>query len=116
MSEDASSPVPGPDTSDAPESPLPPLVAWPPPGLERLRGDLWKVIDRLGVGGAIFTLPLLAALTLPQDPWQLGIYGDAWWVVLVTSTVGLWFLVSPPPQPSFPLCERPESTRSKRSA
>ena len=93
MSEDTPSPVSGSGTLDAPESALPPLVTWPPPGLERLRGDLWSVIDRLGMGGAIFTLPLLAALTLPQDPWRLGIYGDAWWVVLVTSMVGLWFVL-----------------------
>ena len=90
MSEDASSPGPGPDIA---ESPVPRLVAWPPPGLERLRGDLWEVVDRLAVGG-IFTLPLLATQTLPQDPWRLGIYGDAWWIVLVTSIAGLSFMLA----------------------
>ena len=93
MSEDASSPTWAPDAAAELETP-PPLAVWPPPGLERVQGDLWGVIDRLAVGGAVFTLPLLAALALPQDPWRPGIYGDAWWVVLVTSLVGLWFLLA----------------------
>ena len=54
-----------------------PLIAWPPPGLSRLRGDLWEVIGTLGAGATVFTLPLLAALTLSRDPWRLGIFGSS---------------------------------------
>lgn len=116
---DASGPTESPDTPDAPdpsdlpsgpdlthaeersdaaeeasEPPAQPLVRWPPPGLERLQGDLWTVVDRLGMGGAIFALPLLAAMTLSLDPWRTGIFGDAWWIVLFTSVVGLWILLA----------------------
>ncbi len=94
MSEDASSPVSGADTPQPIESRPEPLVACPPPGLERVKGDLWRVILQLGVGGSLFTLPLLAALSLPQDLWRLGFYGDVWWVVLLPSLVGLWFLLA----------------------
>lgn len=81
------------DGEEGPDAPAP-LLAWPPPGLGRLRADLWRVVDRLAVGGAVFTLPLLAALTLSRDPWETGIFGDAWWVVLFSSALGLWFLLA----------------------
>jgi hypothetical protein len=71
-----------------------PLLAWPPPGLTRLRGDLWQVIATLGAGATVFTLPLLATLSLSRDPWRLGVFGDAWWIVIVTSIVGMALLLS----------------------
>jgi len=71
-----------------------PLVAWPPPGMSRLRGDAWEVVGTLGAGATVFTLPLLAALTLSRDPWRTGFFGDAWWIVIVTSVVGMSLLLS----------------------
>jgi len=71
-----------------------PLLAWPPPGLSRLRGDLWEVIEKLGGGATVFTLPLLATLSLSREPWRLGVFGDAWWIVIVTSIVGMALLLS----------------------
>jgi len=70
-----------------------PLLPWPPPGLERLRGDLWNTAASLGVGGSIFVLPMLAALTVPQDAWRPSIFGDAWWILLITSASGLAALI-----------------------
>lgn len=75
MDSEASTPAPPPDASDDDvrrgippdergsgdddelEPPLLPYVSWPPPGLERLHGDLWRVTARLGAGGAVFTCP-----------------------------------------------------------
>lgn len=79
---------------DALEPPLLPYVSWPPPGLERLHGDLWRVTARLGAGGLVFSLPLLAAATARQDFWSLGLFGEAWWILVVTSLVGLAVLAS----------------------
>jgi hypothetical protein len=69
------------------------LLPWPPPGLERLRGDLWSTSTNLGVGGSLFVLPMLAALTVPQDAWRPSIFGDAWWILLITSASGLTALI-----------------------
>lgn len=70
------------------DSPPPPL-SWPPPGLHRLQGDLGRVTAKLGTGATIFTLPLLASVAIPQELGSLGLFGEAWWILLVTSVVGL---------------------------
>lgn len=77
------------DDEDLLEPPLLPYVSWPPPGLERLQGDLWRVTAELGAGGIVFTLPLLVSAVTRQDFWSLGLFGEAWWILLVTSVVGL---------------------------
>ncbi len=66
-----------------------PLLAWPPPGLGRIKGDLWIVVRKLGVAAGVFVLPLLALLTVPEQEPGLGPLGDAWWVTVVTSLVGI---------------------------
>ncbi|MBW1881748.1 MAG: hypothetical protein JRJ84_25600, partial [Deltaproteobacteria bacterium] len=77
-----------------PASPSAPLAAWPPPGLERIQGDLWNVIERLGIGGAILSFPLLTTLTLQGDPWRPSIFGDSWWILLLTTAVAIGLLLS----------------------
>ena len=66
-----------------------PLLAGPPPGLGRIKGDLWIVVRKLGVAAGVFVLPLLALLTVPEQEPGLGPLGDAWWVTVVTSLVGI---------------------------
>ncbi|MEX2466263.1 MAG: hypothetical protein WD995_05100 [Gemmatimonadota bacterium] len=66
---------------------------WPPPGLDRMQGDLWKIVVRLGLAGVFLVLPLLFVTTYPQDLATLGPFADAWWVTLVLATVGLAFAV-----------------------
>lgn len=95
----ATDPAPPSDAAPTPDSSRPPtgarpFVSWPPPGLERLQGDLWHVIGQAAVGGSILTLPLLAALAVEQDFWTLGLYDEAWWIVVVTSLAGLAVLAS----------------------
>jgi hypothetical protein len=83
-------------TVDAPDDfPSPqPSAAWPPPGLERIQGDIWGVLGHLAAGGVLFTLPLLVSLTVRQDFWSLGVFGDAWWILLITTFVGLAVLMN----------------------
>lgn len=68
-------------------------LRWPPPGLERMQGDLWTVVVRSGLAGIFLVLPLLFATTYPQDLATLGPFADAWWVPVVLATVGLAFAI-----------------------
>lgn len=68
-------------------------IRWPPPGLERLQGDLARVTGRAALGGGIFVLPLLYVLSRSQGFASLGPFADAWWVPLVLATLGLAFSV-----------------------
>ncbi|MSR20182.1 MAG: hypothetical protein EXR91_04280 [Gemmatimonadetes bacterium] len=49
----------------APMTSLPPL-SWPPPGLERLQGSIWRVIGVSWIGSLVLVLPLLWALAVEQ--------------------------------------------------
>lgn len=68
-------------------------LRWPPPGLERMQGDLWTVVVRSGLAGIFLVFPLLFATTYPQDLATLGPFADAWWVTVVLATVGLAFAI-----------------------
>lgn len=70
-----------------------PMLRWPPPGLERLQGDLWRVAARGAMGGATLVLPLLFVAARGHDISSLGPFADAWWVSLVLAAVGLGFAV-----------------------
>jgi hypothetical protein len=65
------------------------LLSWPPPGLGRIQGDLWVVVRKLALAAVVFVLPLLAMLTVPEREPGLGPLGDAWWVTVVTSLLGV---------------------------
>jgi hypothetical protein len=66
-------------------------IRWPPPGLERLQGDLVRVATRAALGGGILVIPLLFVLGRDIDFATLGPFADAWWVTLVLAIVGLTF-------------------------
>ena len=65
------------------------VLRWPPPGLERLQGDVWNVVRSGTLAALILVFPLLLSISLRQDFWSLGPLGSAWWVILITTGVGL---------------------------
>jgi hypothetical protein len=73
-----------------PTAPRPPL-RWPPPGLERLQGDLWRVAGRGALSGGTLVLPLVFVVTRRHEFSSLGPFADAWWVLVVLAAVGLGF-------------------------
>jgi hypothetical protein len=62
---------------------------WPPPGLERVQGDLPAIAQRAGLAGILLALPLLLIAAREQEFASLGPFADAWWVPLFLLTVGL---------------------------
>jgi hypothetical protein len=66
-------------------------IRWPPPGLERLQGDLVRVATRAALGGGILVAPLLFVLGRRLDFATLGPFADAWWVSVVLAIAGLTF-------------------------
>lgn len=75
---------------DAPRqitSPVPPL-SWPPPGMERLQGSLWRVIVLSWTGSLILVLPLLWALAVEQPFYSLGPFEDNWELGMAIAAVG----------------------------
>jgi len=50
-------------------------LRWPPPGLERLQGDLWIIIQTSTLAALILVFPLLLAVSLEQRFWSLGLSG-----------------------------------------
>lgn len=89
----APSPVDDPGHTYHAEATERPGLAWPPPGLERLQGDLWHVIRRAAAAGLFLVLPLLLAVTRETVFWSLGPYEGAWWVLLASSGVGIALLL-----------------------
>jgi len=67
----------------------PALPKWPPPGLERIQGDLLTVAQRAGLASILLVLPLLLIAAREQDFASLGPFADAWWVPPFLMTVGL---------------------------
>lgn len=66
-------------SSDAPRKiPSNTALSWPPPGLERLQGDIWLVIGLAWAGGLILVLPLLWALAIEQPFYSLGPFEEHW--------------------------------------
>ena len=66
---------------------VPPL-SWPPPGLERLQGALWRVIAVGWIGSLVLVLPLLWALAVEQAFYSLGPFEEAWELGLGISLIG----------------------------
>ena len=63
-------------------------LRWPPPGLERLQGDIWNVVRSGTLAALTLVFPLLRSMSLQQEFWSLGPLGSAWWVMLITTGVG----------------------------
>lgn len=70
------------------ETPVQPM-RWPPPGLARIQGDLWLVARKMAVVAAVLVVPLLVVIGLPHSPYGLGPLGEAWWLVLLTTILGV---------------------------
>jgi hypothetical protein len=80
-----------------PEAPAPASTSylrWPPPGLERLQGDLWRAVRELVVGGSFLVFPLLWAVGEARSFDRAGPFGESWWIVLATTVVGVLILLS----------------------
>lgn len=84
MTDDATA---GPTPQRPPET----FFRWPPPGLERLQGDLWRAAARGALAGGFLVLPLLFVLSRSRSFASLGPFADAWWVTVVLAIVGLGF-------------------------
>lgn len=66
-------------------------MRWPPPGLERMQGDLSVIAGRAALSGGLLVLPLLLVVTRQQDFATLGPFADVWWVPVILAAVGLTF-------------------------
>jgi len=66
-------------------------LPWPPPGLERMQGDLGQVAARAALAGGLLVLPMLFVVAREQGFATLGPFADAWWVTVVLTSVGLAF-------------------------
>ncbi|MGE0158042.1 MAG: hypothetical protein AB7T31_01450 [Gemmatimonadales bacterium] len=71
---------------------LPPL-SWPPPGLERLQGSLWRVIGVTWIGSLVLVLPLLWALAVEQPFYSLGPFEENWELGLGVAVLGAVIIV-----------------------
>jgi hypothetical protein len=70
-----------------------PPLSWPPPGVERLQGSLWRVIGLLWTGCLILVLPLLWALAVEQPFYSLGPFEDNWELGMAIAAVGAVLVV-----------------------
>lgn len=64
---------------------------WPPPGLERMQGDLWRVVRSGWLAAVLLVFPVLFVTTTSWDLATLGPLADAWWAGAVSATFGLAF-------------------------
>jgi hypothetical protein len=71
----------------------PPPLSWPPPGLERLQGSLWRVIALGWIGSLVLVLPLLWALAVEQPFYSLGPFEDNWQLGLGIAVLGAVIVV-----------------------
>ena len=71
-----------------PAEPAGPALQWPPPGLERLQGDIWQITRTGMLAAIILVFPLLLVISTPQEFWSLGPLGNTWWVILIPMVAG----------------------------
>ena len=76
-----------------PPAPQRSSLSWPPPGLETVYGRLWPLIALLAIGDVVLLLPLLVAVGTRQHFASLGPFGQNWWFLIVTTTVGVLIIV-----------------------
>lgn len=67
------------------------ILKWPPPGLERTQGDLWRIAASAAMAGVFLVLPLLFIAGRGRGFATFGPFADAWWVTLGLATIGLAF-------------------------
>ncbi len=80
------------DASDPPAQQQSSL-SWPPPGLEALHGRLWPLVALVAIGDIMLFLPLLVAVGTRQHFASLGPFGENWWFLIVTTTLGVLILL-----------------------
>ena len=66
-------------------------IRWPPPGLERIQGDLTLIAARATLGAGLLVLPMLFVVGRDQSFASFGPLADAWWVLVVLASIGLGF-------------------------
>lgn len=71
----------------------PPPLSWPPPGMERLQGRLWRVIGLSWIGSIILVVPLLWELSVEQPFWSLGPFEGEWQVGTTIAALGVLLLL-----------------------
>ena len=79
-------------------------LEWPPPGLEKARAALWRLILMPMLGSVLLLLPLLAVVTLDSAglgdatsawPWLLGLSSFAGFAAFARGGAHLWRLRAP---------------------
>ena len=68
------------DATPPDPQPMQSPLSWPPPGLERLQGLLWRAILISWAGSIILVLPLLWAVAVEQPFYSLGPFEENWQV------------------------------------
>ena len=80
------------------------VLEWPPPGLEKARAALWRMILMPMLGSLLLLLPLLAVVTLDSAglgdassswPWLLGVSSIAGFAAFARGGLRLWRLRAP---------------------
>lgn len=75
-------------------NPEPSYAPWPPPGLEPVHGKFDPLITLLAVADLLLVVPLLAAVGTPGPFWSTGPFGGIWWMLLLTTVIGLAVLIA----------------------
>ena len=92
-------PAADPPAAEPPAAPPPgarsrrPPLPWPPPGLEKIQGKLWRVIGTLWLGSLVLVLPLLWSLGIEQPFSSLGPFEANWELGLFIALLGLAILL-----------------------
>lgn len=77
----------------APDEKAPgPLLRWPPPELEGLQGESWRLLVEGAVGAGLLVIPLLWTVARDQPFWSLGPFGERWWILVVVLAAALAIL------------------------
>lgn len=63
-------------------------MPWPPPGLDRIIGDVYVAVRWLSAG-AFLILPLLWSIVAEQDPWAIGPLGSTLWIAFLLAILGV---------------------------
>jgi hypothetical protein len=61
--------------------------------LENCQGILWRKAGELGLGSSVLVFPFLFGTTWSQSFGSLGFFGDAWWLLGVTSSAGFLIIL-----------------------
>lgn len=78
--------------SSPPDTGAATTVPWPPPGLDRIVGDMYVAARWLGAG-AFLILPLLWSIVAEQDPWSIGPLGSTLWIAFLLAIMGVPIVV-----------------------